>query len=230
MIVNETQAKRKGPGGDVVIPIADSGLEFWLNFTLRLMTELIYAFFLAWTCYNIWHYLILKQRYKEFAIILYYTFFVALFTSRVIQTGYQFEYLNNPQVKNCIVAADGFSVAIGLTQLALIGDLIISLQTFEQQAQVCDRDTMTQSSENPTARYAAIDKRTAFKRNALIILIALLITSVLMEIIIRIFVGYEYPLIILYSELVVIGASLAFETFTFLRLSRRIFGDDFKDE
>ena len=89
---------------------------------------------------------------------------------------------------------------------------------------------MTQSSENPTARYAAIDKRTAFKRNALVIVIAFLITSVLMEIIIRIFVGYEYPLIILYSELVCIGASLAFETFVFLRLSRRIFGDDFKDE
>ena len=115
VIANQTQAKRKGPGGDVSIPIADSGTEFWLNFTLRLITELIYAFFLAWTCYNIWHYLILKQRYKEFAIISYYTFFVALFMSRIIQTGYQFEYLNSEQVKNCIVAADGFSVAIGLT-------------------------------------------------------------------------------------------------------------------
>ena len=89
---------------------------------------------------------------------------------------------------------------------------------------------MTNSSENPTARYAAIDKRTATKRNTLIAVIGLLITAVLLEIIIRIFVGYEYPFIILYSELIFIGGMLSYETFTFLRLSRRIFEDDFKEE
>ena len=89
---------------------------------------------------------------------------MALFVSRLVQTVFQFTYLNDHRIKNCIVAADGFSVAIGLTQVALIGDLIISLQCFEQQAKVCDSDPVTTSSEVPTARMTEIDKRTACKR------------------------------------------------------------------
>ena len=89
---------------------------------------------------------------------------------------------------------------------------------------------MTSSTENPEARYTAIDKRTAIKRKLLIIVTSLLITSVLLEIIIRFFSGYAYPYIILNSELIAIGLSLTVETIIFLRLSKRIFEDDFKDE
>ena len=129
-----THADRRGPGGNILIDVPDDPMHFWLNLTLRVGVLLIYGFFLLWTVFNIVNYLILKKRYKEFTIILYYTFFFALFFTRIVQTILQFQVINDFQVKNCIVAADGFSVVVGLTQVAMIGDLIISLQCFEQQA------------------------------------------------------------------------------------------------
>ena len=52
----------------------------------------------------------------------------------------------------------------------------------------------------------------------------------LVEIVMRFFSPNEYPLIILYAELILVGALLSFETITFIRLSKRIFEDDFEDE
>ena len=57
-----------------------------------------------------------------------------------------------------------------------------------------------------------------------------MVTGILAEILIRIIVGYEYPFIILNSELIVLGCILAFETYTFISLSRRIFEGDFEEE
>ena len=54
--------------------------------------------------------------------------------------------------------------------------------------------------------------------------------GIITEILVRFFVGYQYPLIILNCELVVIAICLSFETATFLRLSRRIFEGEFSDE
>ena len=105
----------RGPGGNIEIEVPDDSLHFWLNLTLRVGILFIYGFFFLWTVYNIINYLLIKKRYKEFAIILYYTFFFSLFVARIVQTILQFKVINDPRVKNCIVAADGFSVVIGLT-------------------------------------------------------------------------------------------------------------------
>jgi len=60
-------------------------------------------------------YIILKQRYKEMSIILYYIHFTGLFVSRIAMTCYQFSYISSEQIKLAEVAADGFSVCIGLS-------------------------------------------------------------------------------------------------------------------
>ena len=57
-----------------------------------------------------------------------------------------------------------------------------------------------------------------------------MITTILVEIVVRFFSPYEYPLIILYSELILVGTLLSYETITFIRLSKRIFDGDFMDE
>ena len=57
-----------------------------------------------------------------------------------------------------------------------------------------------------------------------------MITGIVLEIVIRIIVGYEYPFIILNSELIVLGFILAYETYTFISLSRRIFEGEFQEE
>ena len=62
------------------------------------------------------------------------------------------------------------------------------------------------------------------------IFIGLMITTILVEIVVRFFSPYEYPLIILYSELILVGTLLSYETITFIRLSKRIFEGDFMDE
>ena len=61
------------------------------------------------------------------SISLYYVSFLGLFIARVTQTAYQFSAINDLQIKNAIVASDGFSVCIGLAQVCLIADLIITL-------------------------------------------------------------------------------------------------------
>lgn len=57
-----------------------------------------------------------------------------------------------------------------------------------------------------------------------------MITTILVEIVVRFLSPYEYPLIILYSELILVGTLLSYETITFIRLSKRIFDGDFMDE
>ena len=83
---------------------------------------------------------------------------------------------------------------------------------------------------NPATQYAEIDKRTECKRKALQYVIAFMVTGILVEILIRIIVGYDYPFIILNSELILLGGILAFETYTFISLSRRIFEGEFQEE
>lgn len=52
---------------------------------LRVAALIIYTFFLGWTVYNIVFYLVIKKRYKEFTLLIYYIFFVSLFMARICQ-------------------------------------------------------------------------------------------------------------------------------------------------
>lgn len=81
--------------GDILINIPDDTFSFSMNILLRSCLLLVYATLLSWTVYNIVMYLILKQRYKEYSILLYYSFFTALFVTRLVQTSMQFRYINN---------------------------------------------------------------------------------------------------------------------------------------
>jgi hypothetical protein len=66
-----------------------------LNIMLRVIAITIYSLFLVWTIYNIVFFLVIKQRYKEFAILLYYVFFFSLFVARITQECFQFTYYNS---------------------------------------------------------------------------------------------------------------------------------------
>ena len=92
-------------------------------------------------------FLILKQRYKEFSVTIYYIFFVSLFVARIIQTCFSFDWINNRRIKTAIVGADSFSVCIGLSQVMLIADLIITMQYFEALNRIQDRDTISDQSD-----------------------------------------------------------------------------------
>ena len=63
----------------------DDDVERVLNIVLRVVAIAIYSAFLIWTIYHIVFYLVIKKRYKEFAVLLYYVFFFSLFVTRICQ-------------------------------------------------------------------------------------------------------------------------------------------------
>ena len=63
----------------------DDEVEKALNIALRVIAITIYSAFLIWTIYHIVFYLVIKKRYKEFAVLLYYVFFFSLFVTRICQ-------------------------------------------------------------------------------------------------------------------------------------------------
>ena len=105
----------------------DTDLSQAYNIGLRSFGLLIYMLFFLCIVYNIAIFVIGKQRYKDFFIVMYYTFFLGLAISRIIQTSLQLKYIYAPSVKMSIVAADTCSICIGLTQMCLIIDLVIVL-------------------------------------------------------------------------------------------------------
>ena len=116
---------------EMEIPVPDETWAKGFNITLRCAAILIYGYCLYWTIFNIIMFLILKKRYKDPTLLLYYVFFLALFIGRIAQALLQLKNLNDKRVKNAIVACDSFSVEIGLVQVSLIMELIVSLQYYD---------------------------------------------------------------------------------------------------
>ena len=110
--------------------------------------------------------------------------------------------------------------------MALIGDLIISLQYFEAQGKLQERKTITDLN----AHYLQVDKRTYCKRIVLNIGVAFLMCAIIGEILFRFFFNYEDALIILDVQLVILGICLLFETLAFVSISKRVFQGEFKEE
>ena len=100
--------------GDLDIPVPNNRAAKGYNIGLRCLAIFINGYCLYWTLRNIIIFLILKKRYRDFTLILYYIFFVGLFMTRLVQACFQFTMLNDRAVKNAIVIADGFSICIGL--------------------------------------------------------------------------------------------------------------------
>ena len=96
------------------ILVSDTDLSGAYNKILRSSILAIYAFFLSWIFYNIFIFVIGKRRYKDFFIVLYYTFFLGLAGSRIAQNIIEYNYIYGHPVKLAIVAANSFSIGIGL--------------------------------------------------------------------------------------------------------------------
>jgi len=212
--------------GDIVIPVPDDPKKAFCNAVIRTIGLIIYSTFLCWVLYHIAVYLILKKRYKDYHVLLYYVLFVSLFTVRIIQLALQFENLNTPTIRNTIVAADGLSVCIGLSQMGLILNLVFVLQCFRGQALEDERATIADLNN----RLAKLEKRQELKSRASNIIISLLILATVLEVCLRAALNFHHPLIIVNSELLLIGICLLIETLIFRRLSKEVFGDEFQDE
>ena len=128
-------------------------------------------------------------------------------------------------IKNAIIASDGFSVCIGIAQICLIADLIITLQFFDTMGN--ERDSV---HDQNNAYCIEQEERANKKRNILNVLVALAITTVLMEIIMRFAEDTSYPYIIFNCELLIVGFFLLLVTMKFNKLTSNVFEGDFQDE
>ena len=187
----------------------------------------IYGGFLIWVIYNILMFVIFKQRYKEFSIVLYYANFLGLFLSRIVCASLQMEDLNNAAIRDTLISADCFSICIGIAHVSLVGDLIITLLFFHEQAQVNDRLTIT---DTINAKLEQIERKTRIRKIVIHTVAILSIIAVLIELVAKFFLSYGHVLIILNSELLIVGIALLIEIILFLKLSKSVFGDDFIEE
>ena len=71
--------------GDIAINIPDNNLAFGANIALRCLAFVVYGYCLYWTLYNARLFLIVKKRYRDLTLILYYVFFAGLFFTRILQ-------------------------------------------------------------------------------------------------------------------------------------------------
>lgn len=110
--------------------------------------------------------------------------------------------------------------------MALIGELIISLQYFEAQTSLNDRYTITDKTQFSTQ----LESRAKCKKQALNIVVTTLILAIIVEIVVRTILSYRYPYIILNTQLIAIGICLFVETMFFGRLAKRVFDGDFEEE
>ena len=94
--------------------VKDTELSPAYNIILRLVALIVYFGFLCWTMYYTLRFIVIRQRYKDFFIVLYYVYFLGLFASRIAETSYQFTQIYGTQTKKAIVAVNAFSVCIGL--------------------------------------------------------------------------------------------------------------------
>ena len=101
---------------------------------VRSATLLIYFLLLVMAVHNTVRYLIYKHRYREFAVMVFYFFTYILISARICQYSVQLTtYLMSQKIRDFIVLADGCSVCLGLSQVALVCDIIITLQLFRDQ-------------------------------------------------------------------------------------------------
>ena len=131
MMVERAQAEDR-VSNDVVINVPDDKTSRMLNILVHSIALVIYVGFLIWVLYNILMFVIFKQRYKEFSIVLYYGSFLGLFTNRIIEACLQMKVLNNSIIRDTIIAADCFSICIGIAHISLVGDLINTLLFFDE--------------------------------------------------------------------------------------------------
>ena len=66
--------------------------------------------------------------------MLYYANFLGLFIARIVEVCLQMKVLNNKMIRDTIISADCFSICIGIAHVSLVGDLIITLLFFHEQA------------------------------------------------------------------------------------------------
>ena len=83
--------------------------------------------------YNGMNYLGLKRRYKEFSMTLFYSTTLVLMGVRIYQHAYEFTVVVDETVALLNLVADVCSVIIGLSQITLISDILIALQSFKLQ-------------------------------------------------------------------------------------------------
>lgn len=104
------------------------------------MTLLLYLVLLLLALHNIAKYLYSKQRYKVYPITVFYLFSLLLCFARVVQHSESFKYYMNTKIAYANSMADGFSICIGLSQLLVVLELILTIRLYKVELVTDDED------------------------------------------------------------------------------------------
>ena len=192
------------------VPVIHPGLSAFIRST----AIFIYLCLFACIAHNIYKYVVIKERYKEFSIVLFYAFAVILVGARITEYSLYFTtILMNHVIQTFLIMADGCAIAIGLSQVTLVCDIIITLQLFKEQLDLSDCETISAvKSENNRIEKKA-DRLVCVLHMAIIFVVALFV----FEMVARLCkLEHAYPLIIFAVEMFLCNVALLLATLKFL--------------
>ena len=93
----------------------------------------MYLALLGFGLHNTFRYLLLKQRYKVFPLVFFYVFATSLCVVRILQHCYSVLFYEDPINASLNSMANGFSICIGLSQLIVVVELVITIQMYQKE-------------------------------------------------------------------------------------------------
>ena len=104
---------------------------YWYNFAIQVLAIVSYSVMLFALLHNFYFYLVLKKRYKVLTHDLFYFFAILLATGRILQHAFSFNYFFSQLTIYLNELNDGFSVCIGISQIVVVSEMVVSIQLLE---------------------------------------------------------------------------------------------------
>jgi hypothetical protein len=123
---------------------------YWYNFVIQVLAIVFYSVMLFALLHNFYFYLILKKRYKVLTHDLFYFFAILLAIFRILQHAFSFNYFYSPLAVYLNELNDGFSVCIGVSQIVVVSEMVVSMQLLEKELDTMEM-SLIQKAHNLTA-------------------------------------------------------------------------------
>ena len=104
-----------GDISDVRIDLPDDTKDLVIYYAIEAIALSFYFLITYVWVHNVVKYIILKKRYKEFSITLFYIFTIGVMLTRIAQKAYSFTVVLDKTIQLLNLVADCFSVIIGLS-------------------------------------------------------------------------------------------------------------------
>ena len=192
---------------ELTVPLPDKTSQLVAYYLIQAIALSLYLLVSVMWVFNGVNYLVLKRRYKEFSIALFYSSTVALMGVRIYQHVHKLTVVVDHTVAVLVLVADVCSVIIGLSQITLISDILIALQSFKVQ---CLRTGGSETERYMSAEICLrLEREARTKTKTIHVVIGGITLLLIAELVIRHYIASTYYYDFIFSiELVAIGVIL----------------------